>query len=36
LEPRIEAALRDAAAWIAREIRLRMAEGRSHWFPKDF
>jgi DNA-binding IclR family transcriptional regulator len=36
LEPRIEAALRDAAALIAREIRLRMAEGRSHWFPKDF
>ncbi|HXO86133.1 MAG TPA: IclR family transcriptional regulator C-terminal domain-containing protein, partial [Gemmatimonadales bacterium] len=36
LEPRSEAALRETATLIDRELCARLAEGRSHWFPRDF
>jgi DNA-binding IclR family transcriptional regulator len=35
-DARADAALRATAVHIARDIRGRLAEGHSHWFPKDF
>jgi hypothetical protein len=35
IEPSCEAALRETAVHISREISERLAQGRMHWFPKE-